>query len=69
VPGIKERPAENRVREAVSLPGVQTLVVTCPKDLVMFTDALKTTGSEGRIVVKDLAELVWDAVKRDPREV
>jgi len=69
VPGIKERPAENRVREAVSLQGVQTLVVTCPKDLVMFTDALKTTGSEGRMVVKDLGELVWDAVKRDQREV
>ena len=69
VPGIKERPAENRVREAVSLPGVQTLVVTCPKDLVMFTDALKTTGSEGRVAVRDLAELVWDAVKRDQREV
>jgi hypothetical protein len=48
---------------------VQTLVVTCPKDLVMFTDALKTTGSEGRVAVRDLAELVWDAVKRDQREV
>ena len=69
VPGIKERPAENRVREAVSLQGVQTLAVTCPKDLVMFTDALKTTGSEGRVAVRDLAELVWDAVKRDQREV
>jgi hypothetical protein len=35
----------------------------------MFTDALKTTGSEGRMVVKDLGELVWDAVKRDQHEV
>jgi Fe-S oxidoreductase len=62
-PGIKERPAENRIREAVSLPGVNTLVAACPKDIVMFQDALKTTGNESRMAVKDLAELVWQAVQ------
>ena len=61
-PGGHERPAEQRVREAAALPGVSVLVVTCPKDLVMFRDAVKTTGLEGRLAVRDLAELVHEAV-------
>ena len=61
VPWNKERPAESRVREAAGLPGVDTLVVSCPKDLVMFQDALKTAGLEDRLVVKDLMELVEQA--------
>jgi Fe-S oxidoreductase len=58
---VKERPAENRIREAVSLDGVHTLVTACPKDVVMFQDAAKTTDNEGKIVVRDLSELVWEA--------
>jgi Fe-S oxidoreductase len=57
-----ERPAESRVREAAALDGVGTLVCSCPKDLVMFRDALKTTGLEGTIEVRDIAELVEDAI-------
>jgi Fe-S oxidoreductase len=55
------RPSESRVREAASLDGVKYLVVACPKDYVMFTDALKTTGLEGRLLIKDIAELVEEA--------
>jgi len=58
----QSRPSENRVREAASLDGVECLVVACPKDYVMFTDALKTTGLEGKLFVKDVAELVEEAV-------
>ncbi|MEK7668626.1 MAG: (Fe-S)-binding protein, partial [Gemmatimonadota bacterium] len=61
VPGIKERPSESRVREAAGLRGVDTLVVSCPKDLVMFQDALKTTQLESALVVKDLVQLVESA--------
>ncbi len=57
----RERPAESRVREAATLPEVHTLVVACPKDLAMFRDALKTTGCEGRLAVKEIAELVAEA--------
>ena len=39
---MTERPAESRVREAAALPGVTALVTACPKDLVMYRDALKT---------------------------
>jgi Fe-S oxidoreductase/nitrate reductase gamma subunit len=61
-PGIAERPAENRVKEALALPGVQSLVVACPKDLAMFQDAVKTVGAEGRLRVVDLGELVYEAL-------
>jgi Fe-S oxidoreductase/nitrate reductase gamma subunit len=67
-PEISERPAESRVKEAASLPGVTTLVVTCPKDLVMFQDAVKTAGIEDQLVVKDLLELVVDAVEMNVHE-
>jgi Fe-S oxidoreductase len=61
-PGIEERPAENRIKEAIALPGVECLVVACPKDLVMFQDAVKTVGAEGRLRVADLGELVYEAM-------
>jgi Fe-S oxidoreductase len=62
VAGIEERPAENRVREAAHLRGVDTFVVSCPKDLVMFQDALKTADLEGSLVVREMMELVEAAV-------
>jgi Fe-S oxidoreductase len=62
-PEVTERPAENRVKEAASLPGVTTLVVTCPKDYVMFQDAVKTAGIEDRLVVKDLLDLILEAAE------
>jgi len=60
--GMQERPAESRVREAAALPGVTTLVVACPKDLVMFTDAVKTTGLEDQLRVRDIIDLVAEAL-------
>lgn len=60
--GAKTRPSEIRVREAASLDGVQYLVVACPKDYVMFQDALKTTGLEGKLLIKDIAELAEEAI-------
>lgn len=60
-PGIKERPAENRIREAAALPDTPIFIVACPKDIAMFRDAVKTTGQEGKIAVKDLSEVVAEA--------
>ncbi|MEJ5202175.1 MAG: heterodisulfide reductase-related iron-sulfur binding cluster [Anaerolineales bacterium] len=59
---MRERPSENRIREAVQLEGVGMFVVACPKDLTMYRDAVKTTGQEGRLAVKDLIELVYEAL-------
>jgi len=56
-PEQAERPSENRIREAVAL-GVDHFVVACPKDFVMYGDAVKTTGNEDRITVIDLVQLV-----------
>jgi Fe-S oxidoreductase len=67
-PEVLERPSEIRVKEAASLPGVSTLVVTCPKDYVMFQDAVKTAGLEERLVVKDLIELIVEAIELAPAE-
>lgn len=59
---IKERPSEIRVREALELDAVQALIVACPKDVTMFSDAVKTTGHEEHLAVKDLIELVYEAL-------
>jgi len=59
---LKERPSEARIREALSLDGAQVLAVACPKDVTMFKDAVKTTGCEQRLAVKDLSELVHAAL-------
>ena len=47
-----EKPAQNRIKEAAAIPGLEVYVVSCPKDLTMFEDALKTTGNEGKFVVQ-----------------
>jgi len=62
---VKERPSESRIREAVALEGVTAFVVACPKDITMYRDAVKTTGQESRLVVKDLIELVHEAMAGD----
>ena len=61
-----EKPAQNRIREAAAIPGLEIYVVSCPKDLTMFEDALKTTGNEGKFVVKELIELVREALPQEP---
>jgi hypothetical protein len=68
IPHDDERSSESRMSEAAALPGVRQFVVACPKDVAMFQDAAKTTGLEGQIEVKDLIELVWEAIQApDPQ--
>lgn len=59
---MKERPSEMRIKEALSLGDVKYFVVACPKDYTMYTDAVKTSGNEGKIEVKDIIELVEEAL-------
>jgi len=58
---LAERPSENRIVEAMSLGAVDYFVVACPKDVTMYEDAVKTSGNDGKIRVRDLAELVEEA--------
>jgi Fe-S oxidoreductase/electron transfer flavoprotein alpha/beta subunit len=62
-PPGKEKPSENRMHEAAALGNIDTFVVCCPKDMTMFEDARKTSGHEGEFEVKDLAELVAEAIE------
>jgi Fe-S oxidoreductase len=64
-----EKPAQNRIREAEAIPQLEVYVVSCPKDLTMFEDALKTTGNEGKFVVRELIELAREAVTAEAAAV
>ena len=59
--GSGERPSENRVSEAARLD-VTHFVVACPKDVVMFSDAVKTTRADDRLVVRDITLLLEEAL-------
>ena len=56
------RNAEIRIKDAVGL-GARTLATTCPFCLLTLEDAVKTSGLTDQIVVKDIAELVAEAVE------
>ena len=60
--GLRERPSEQRMREAGALERVTDFVTACPKDLTMYTAAAKATGLDGRLAVRDLIELVALAI-------
>ncbi len=59
---IQERPSEMRIKEALALGDVQYFVVACPKDYTMYTDAVKTSGNEGKIEVRDIIQLIEEAM-------
>ncbi len=60
---MEKRPSEIRIEEALDIgKGVDHFIVTCPKDYAMFTDAVKTSGNEGKMHVKDIIELVEEAM-------
>lgn len=61
-PAGSEKPAQNRIKEAAAIPGIEVYAVSCPKDLTMFEDALKTTGFEGKFVVREIIELIREAI-------
>jgi Fe-S oxidoreductase len=60
----QERPSENRIREAVGLDEVELFVVSCPKDVTMYEDAIKTSGNAERIELRELTELIEEALVR-----
>lgn len=63
---VSERLSERRVREAVatvSLDGAGVLSVACPYEPSRFEDAVKSTGNDGRLVVRDIIELIDQAMQ------
>jgi Fe-S oxidoreductase len=61
----QERPSENRIREAVGLGELHYFVVSCPKDVTMYEDAIKTTGNAERLELRELTELIEEALVGD----
>lgn len=59
--GGGKRLAEIRVRDAVEM-GAQVIATACPFCLLTLEDAVKTTDMEDRIVVRDIMELVAEAL-------
>ncbi|HDQ99938.1 MAG TPA: (Fe-S)-binding protein, partial [candidate division WOR-3 bacterium] len=59
------RLAENRVRDALEI-GAGIIATACPFCTLTLEDAVKTTGSEGSILICDIAELVAAALEPAP---
>jgi Fe-S oxidoreductase len=57
-----ERPSENRIHEAMDLGRLDYFVVSCPKDVTMYEDAIRTTGYADAIELREVTELIAEAV-------
>ena len=55
------RLSDRRVIEAAET-GARTLGICCPYEVSRFEDAVKATGNEGRLDVRDIAELIDQAM-------
>jgi len=56
------RPSEQRIDEATALGALDYFVVACPKDVTMYEDAIKTSGHQGELELRELSELVLEAL-------
>jgi len=59
--GVK-RPSEQRIDEAVALGALDYFVVCCPKDVTMYEDAIKTSGHQDELELRELSELVLESL-------
>jgi Fe-S oxidoreductase len=57
-----ERLSERRVKEAVAT-GADVLAVSCPYEISRFEDALKVLGFDKKMVVRDVTELLAEALE------
>ena len=57
-----ERLSERRVKEAAAT-GADVLAVSCPYEVSRFEDALKVLGYDKRIIVRDVTELLAEAME------
>jgi succinate dehydrogenase/fumarate reductase iron-sulfur protein len=57
----EKRSGVSRVKEALEL-GVDTIAVACPFCITMLEDAIKVLDVENKIVVKDILELIKEAI-------
>jgi len=60
-PPYAERPAIGRVKEAMEI-GADTIATACPLCLIQLTSATKSLDVENHIMVKDIIELISEAL-------
>jgi Fe-S oxidoreductase len=58
---LAERPSEQRIREAQELGELDYFIVSCPKDLAMYSDAAKTVGADFQVA--ELTHLIETALQ------
>jgi Fe-S oxidoreductase len=56
-----ERLSDKRIKEAIAT-GADILVVSCPYEISRFEDSLKLMGYEKKMQVKDIVEIVAEAL-------
>jgi Fe-S oxidoreductase/uncharacterized membrane protein len=56
------RPSEQRIDEAVALGALDYFVVCCTKDVTMYEDAIKTSGHQNELELRELSELVLESL-------
>lgn len=59
---VKDRLADRRVEQAAAT-GAQILAVACPYEPARFEDAVKLTGHESRLMVRDIIELLAESME------
>ncbi len=57
-----ERLSERRIKEALNT-GADVLAVSCPYEVSRFEDALKTVGGDKKMIVRDVTELLAEALE------
>ena len=56
-----ERVSERRLKQAMET-GADIIAVACPHCLLMFEDAIKALGCEGQVEIKQVIELIHQAI-------
>jgi len=59
---VKDRLADRRVRQAAAT-GAGILAVACPFEPSRFEDGIKMTGNEGKLVVREIIELLAESME------
>jgi len=57
----ENRPAVNRINEAIDL-GVEVITTACPFCISTLEDAIKVLDIEGKIIVKDISEILKESI-------
>jgi Fe-S oxidoreductase len=60
-PTGSRRASEQRIDEATAIGGVDYFIVACPKDVVMYDDAIKTSGHAAEIELKEVSQLLLES--------